>query len=212
MQSAAIAALIGCLLCYPRLAHWSNRSYPIWYLEATLLLGGFVLWALVFAWHTEYTHRPVITLKLEPVPYILATLAAVVVAFLLLRVVDPPLRIRFPEDYPSTFQQWSAMTLFSLGFTKLFLIYAPFAWSLRLCKREWMAILLTVLFGVCVVVIQTHSLPKPIALPTLCVLALFRAGTSLVSVWLYSRYGLILVCWWSLLLQSRHLLALTGGS
>jgi hypothetical protein len=64
-----IAAAISALVCYPRLSLWANRVYPLWYLEAVLLLGGTVLWAFVFAWHTKYTGRPVFNWKCEPGPW-----------------------------------------------------------------------------------------------------------------------------------------------
>jgi hypothetical protein len=48
IKSAVIAALLGCLACYPRVDIWSDRPYPIWYLELLLVLGGFVFWAFVF--------------------------------------------------------------------------------------------------------------------------------------------------------------------
>lgn len=205
MKSAAIAALAGSLVCYPRLALWPNRSYPIWYLEAILLLGGFVLWAFVFAWHTKYTNRPVFTLKLEMTPCLLATVAGILMASMLHLFVDPAFRVRTPEDYPANLEQWIAMTLFSLGFTQLLLVFAPYDWSVRLFKRRWIAILVTVLFAVFVLVVKTRSSPTPIAPSLFYVLIIVRAGISLLSVWFYSRYGVIPVWWWGFLLQTRHL-------
>src|SRR5258708_40307359 len=61
LRSALIAALLSALVCFPRLSLWSTRVYPLWYLEALLFLGGTVLWAFVFAWHTNYTGLPVFT-------------------------------------------------------------------------------------------------------------------------------------------------------
>src|SRR5689334_23331276 len=80
VRSAIIAACVSAALCLPRLLLWSTRKYPIWYLEAVLLLGGTVLWAFVFAWHTKYTQRPVVTLKIEWLPLAIATVAGVALA------------------------------------------------------------------------------------------------------------------------------------
>ena len=212
MKSAALAALAGCVVCYPRLALWAERSLPIWYLEAVLLLGGFVLWAFVFAWHEQYTHRPVFALKLGVARCLLATGAGILAAFILHQFVDPACRTKTPEDYPANLGQWTAMTLFSLGFTQLFLIFAPYDWSVRLFKRRWLGILFTVLFGVFVLVVKTRSSPTPIAPWLFCVLIAVRAGIATISVWLYSRHGVILTWWWGFLLQTRHLLDLMGGS
>ena len=63
LKSAAMAAAAGSLACYPRLALWPGRPYPMWYLEAVLFFGGLVLWAFVFAWHTKYTDQPVFNFK-----------------------------------------------------------------------------------------------------------------------------------------------------
>jgi hypothetical protein len=210
VQSAALATLAGALVCYPRLALWSERSFPIWYLEAVLLLGGFVLWAFVYAWHTKYTGQPVLTLKLSTAPLLLATLAGIFMAVLLHWFIDPAFRARTPEDYPAELQQWIAMTLFSLGFTQLFLVFAPFDWSVRLTKQRWIAMLFTVLFGVFVLVVKTRSSPSPLAPSLFWLLILVRAATSFLSVWFYARHGMILAWWWGFLLQARHLLSLAG--
>src|SRR5438067_13802472 len=113
LRSAALMASVSAVLCLPRLLLWSTRKFPLWYLEAVLLLGGTVLWAFVFAWHTKYTGRPVFNLKLEPVPLLIATLCGIAVAMLLHFFVDPRLRLRNPEEYPANLQQWFAITLFS---------------------------------------------------------------------------------------------------
>ena len=206
VKSAAIAAVAGAVVCYPRLALWSGRAYPIWYLEAVLLLGGFVLWAFVFAWHTKYTGQPVFTLKPTTAPLILTTLAGIIMAGLLRGFVDPAFRVRTPEDYPEDLQQWIAMTLFSLGFTQLFLVFAPFDWSARLVKQRWIAMLFTVLFGVFVLVVKIRSSPEPLAPSLFWLLIIVRTTTSFLAVWFYSRHGLILTWWWGFLLQTRHLL------
>ena len=208
MKSAALAALAGCAICYPRLAYWPKLPYPVWYLAAVLLACGFVLWAFVFAWHAEYTKLPPFNFKLNTSPFVAATLAGIVIAFLLHQFVDPAFRERMPEDYPASLGQWIAMTLFSLGFTQLLMVFAPFDWSVRLTKRRWIGILFTVLFGVFVAAAKAHSASAQIPSSLLCPLLIARAATSFLSVWLYSRHGVIAASWWSFLLQARHLLEL----
>ena len=212
MKSAALAAVGVSVACWPRLALWPNRSYPIWYLEAVLLLGGFVLWAFVFAWHKKYSGRPLLTLKLAATPCAVATVAAVVLAATLHGFVDPLFRANTPEDYPANLRQWFAMTLFSLAFNQLLLVFAPFDWSIRLFRQRWAAMVFTVLFGVFVLVVKTRSSPVELATSSFWVLVVVRAATSLMSVWLYSRYGAMLVWWWGFLLQARHLVGLAGDS
>jgi len=212
MSSAAIATLVVTLACYPRLALWPNRSYPVWYLEAVLLLGGFVLWAFVFAWHAKYNERPVFAFKLPVNACVLVTLAAMVMGACLHGLVDPLFRASTPEDYPTDFRQWIALTLFSLAFNQLLLVFAPFDWSLRLFQRRWVAMLFTVLFGVLVLVVKTRSSAAELAPSAFWLLVIVRAVNSFLSVWFYSRYGVMLVWWWGFLLQARHLVDLAGDS
>jgi hypothetical protein len=212
VKSAAIGALAVGLACYPRLALWPSRGYPVWYLEAVLLLGGFVLWAFVFAWHAKYAGQPVLTLRLPSKPCIVATVAGIFMALTLNEFVDPLFRASTPEDYPANLPQWIATTLFSLGFAQLFLVFAPFDWSIRLTQRRWFAMLFTILFGIFVLVVKTHSSAVPVEPALFWLLVVVRAATSFLSVWLYSRYGLMLVWWWCFLLQTRHLLGLAGAS
>ena len=208
VKSAAIAALVVALACYPRLVLWAGRAYPIWYLEAVLLLGGFVLWAFVFAWHSQYTGRPLFTLKLPGASCIQATLAGIITVAILYWFVDPQFRATMPEDYPADLQQWIALTLFSLGFNQLFLVFAPFDWAMRLSKREWFAGAFTILFGLFVLVVKTRSSSVEIASSLFWLLVIVRTATSLFSVWFYSRHGVALMWWWGFLLQTRHLLHL----
>jgi hypothetical protein len=51
-------------------------------------------------------------------------------------------------------EQWLAMTLFSLGLKQLFVVFAPFAWLIRLFGKKEPAFILTVVFGLIVVVIR----------------------------------------------------------
>src|SRR6185312_8072794 len=104
------------VLSFPRMWLWENRPSTLWYAEATIFLCGFVLWAFVFAWHTEYTRRPLFTLKIEPFIFVIATLAGIMAALGLHLLVDPGLRARHPQDFPADFKNWIASTLFTLSF------------------------------------------------------------------------------------------------
>jgi hypothetical protein len=205
LKSATIAALLSALACYPRLFLWLKRPYALWYLEAMLFLCGIVLWAFVFGWHTKYTGRPVLTFKPELVPFVWATFAGVGIAMLFHVGLDPSLRLRTPEDYPTNIEQWLALTLFSLAFTQLYLVFAAFAWFVRLFQSIWMAAILTVLFGVFVLLVKNHASPSPMATPLLMALLASRIALGALSVYFYLRGGLLLAWWWGLLLQSRHL-------
>jgi hypothetical protein len=126
LKLASIASLVTALACYPRLSLWLNRSAPIWYLEAVIFFCGIILWGFVFAWHTQYTHRPVFILKLEYAPFITVTLAGIAVATAFHLFLDPVLRLKMPADFPADLKQWLAMALFSVAFNQLFFIIAPF--------------------------------------------------------------------------------------
>ena len=164
MTAAGIAAALSAMLALPRLLLWENRPFSVWYPEAMILLCGFVLWAFVFAWHTEYTHRPVFRFKIKLSLFAYATLAGVIVAIGLHWLIDPTLRALNPQDYPVDLRHWIASALFSLAFTQLFLIYAPFAWVMRLFRNEQVAIWVTVAFNLLVLVLKTNSSPMPLPL------------------------------------------------
>jgi hypothetical protein len=206
LKSAVIAALASVVVCYPRLA--SYRVYPLWYLEAILVLGGIVLWGFVFAWHTQYSGRPVFQLKFEPGPFALATLTGIGAALVLRLTLDPGLRTATPTDFPRDFTQWLAMTSFSLGFSQLLLVFAPFAWSLRLFHNRSAAIAVTVLFGVVVLLVKERSGANPLSTALFAGLLLTRIASALWSLQLYLRGGVLLVCWFHLLVLARHLCGL----
>ena len=205
LRAAALAAAVTAVACLPRLWLWTRRAYPLWYLEAVLFLGTIVLWAFVFAWHTQYSGRPVFNLNLAPGPWFLATALGIVTAVLLQLLLDPALRVRTPEDYPTNVSQWVGMTLFSLGFTQLFLVFAPFAWLLRLFQRVEPAVVLTVLFGLFVFWIKNRTAATPIPPLMLVGLLAFRVVGGFLSVYFFLRGGVLLVWWWALLIHFRHL-------
>ena len=193
LKSASVAAIITCVACFPRFTLWQMRSYPIWYLEAVLLLGSMVLWAFVFAWHTKYTGQPVFVRKTDARTRALATFAAILLAVVLHLFLYPGLRQRTPEDYPASLEQWVAMTLFTLAFNQLFLVFAPFAWCVRLFQRKWWAASLTVLFGVFVLVVKNQASTTPLPASLFVSLLMVRLVIGTISVYLYLRGGVTLV-------------------
>src|SRR5581483_5496327 len=200
LKSAVIAALISAVLCAPRLAMWPKRPYPLWYAEAVLFFCSIVLWAFVFAWHTEYSGRPVFTLKWKPPLFAAATLAGMVAAIGMFFLVDPAMRLKVPEDYPHSLAQWLAMTLFSFGCSQLVLLFAPLAWLIRLVRNRRVAMTLTVALGVIVWALKVRTLATPLPpLLLLQVLAVRITGSALV-VWFYLRGGAALVWWIGLLM------------
>ncbi len=212
IKSAALAALFTSVACCPRLTLAPQLHYPTWYMESLVFLGGTVLWAFVFAWHTKYSGHPVFNLNLAPRPWSLATVLGIVMAVLLQLLLDPALRVRTPEDYPTNVTEWVAMTLFSLGFTQLFLVFAPFAWLLRLFRRVDVATVLTVLFGLFVFAVKNRAAPIPIPPLMLVGLLTFRVVGGFLSVYFFLRGGVLLVWWWTMLIHLRHLFHLEFGS
>jgi len=207
LRSAIIAGLCSALVCWPRIATVPHQRYPVWYLEAVVLLGSIVLWGFVFAWHTQYTQRPVFTLKVGAWPLALATGAGLATTIFWHFMIDPWLRVKAPLDYPTTTEQWLAMTLFSLGLKQLFFVFAPFAWLIRLFGKKEPAFILTVVFGLTVILIRECRLASPLlAEPFFLGLLVLRGAAQALSVYLYIRGGVLLVWWWDLLFLSRHLL------
>ena len=211
LNLAAIAALASALACYPRISLWTGRSAPIWYLEGAIFLCGIILWSFVFAWHEPYTHRPVFVLKPEPKLFLAATLIGIGAAVVFHLWLDPSLRLKLPEEYPTNLKRWFAQVLFALAFNQLFLLFAPFAWLMRLFKNRRAAISLTVLFGVCLLAMKIRSLPTPIPSLPLAALLAGRIVMGFLAVSFYLRGGVLLVWWWTLLFEARLLPCLTGS-
>lgn len=199
------AALASAVLCLPRLLLWSNRIYPIWYLEAIIFTGGFVLWAFVFAWHTKYSGRPVFTLKIPPADFIAVTVTGIVTAIALACLLDPVSRPALPEDYPTDWKSWLARCLFTLGLDQLFIVFAPYAWLIRLFRSRRMALAFTVLFSLVVLLLKVRMAHAPIGSALFAILVISRILGTAASVIVYLRGGLVLAWWWGFLLQVHYL-------
>ena len=195
LKSAGVAALLTSIVCYPRFAQWQN-DVAIWYAEAVMFFGSFVLWAFVFAWHTQYTGRPVFNHRIEPRLWLVATAIGVLVATVLHVFLDPTFNVRTPADYPTSVEEWLAKTAFAVAFYPLFLTFAPFAWAIRLSHRTWIAAAFTVLFGVFVMTIKVQSAPTPLPPTVFWELLVLRLVLGSCSMYFYLRGGAGLV-WWS---------------
>jgi hypothetical protein len=205
MTAAAAAAAGSALLCLPRMVQWPKRPFALWYVEATIFLGGFVLWAFVFAWHTEYTRRPVFTWKIKPSRFAAATLAGVLCAVGLHYFLDPKIRPLLPEEYPADLEGWLATALFGFAFTDLFLIFAPYAWLVRLTRNERVAAGLTIAFGVAVWLLKFRASPNVIPSSLFLELFAMRMVQGIFGVWFYLRGGVLLLWWLGFLIEARHL-------
>jgi len=210
VASAAIAAALSALLSLPRILLWENRPFTPWYILATIFFCGFVLWAFVFAWHTEYTKRPLFTLKIKPFIFFIATFAGIFVALGLHWLIDPTLRARHPQEYPADLQHWIAATLFTLFFAQMFLLFAPFAWAMRLFRNEKVATWLTVAFIALVFALKANTYSPPLPALILTRLLFLRIASGFLAVWFYLRGGIFLAWWIGLIIESRHLLTIYG--
>jgi len=211
-RNAAIAALMTALASYPRLSLWLTRQGYAEFLTVFLGMCAFMMWLVVFGWHEKFAGRPPITLRVEPKPLALSTIAAVGIGALMFRYADPSLREIVPKDFPQSFQQWTTGTLFRLAFIDLFLIFAPFAWFIRLTKNRTASIVLTIGLGVFIWVLKARSSPGTIPASIGIALLLARTLTSWIAVALYVRGGAVLVWWFALLIECRHLVALARNT
>ena len=207
---AVIAGLATALASYPRIALWMNPSRPIWYLEAMIFLCSIVLWGFVFAWHEPYVRRPVWRFRLEPRLFLMVTATGLVVAAAFHFFLDPSFRAQVPQEYPADLEHWLAQVLFSMFLTQLLLLFAPFAWLMRLFRNRRAATLLTVLFGAFVWIIKNQSLPAPVHSALFAALLAGRVVMGFLAVWFYLRGGILLIWWWTILFEARLLPDLAG--
>lgn len=189
---------------------WEKRPYLTWYIESILFCCGFVLWAFVFAWHTEYTHRPLFNFRIKPLLFASATVVGVIASLGHYWLLDPSLRPFNPEDYPVDFPHWVAHLLFTLSFNQLFLLFAPFAWAMRLFRNEKVATWVIVALGVLVLALKTNASPQPQSAPLIAALVTVQIASAYFGVWFYLRGGIFLAWWIAFLIDARHLLTFVG--
>jgi hypothetical protein len=162
----------------------------------------------VFGWHRQYAGVNPLMFPRVPRLWVFATVWGLAECAWLCLMVDPSLRAIRPEEYPTNWQAWLAGSLFTLALDPLFLCFAPFAFFIRLSRRQSTAVALTIMFGVFIQFLKLSSSPAlherwlVVALMTTPVLASF------VSVYLYLKGGTWLVWWVALLTQLRLLPAL----
>ena len=206
LKFSVIAALVSTVAAYPRLAAWSDRAAPVWYLVATIFFCTIILWGFVFAWHTRYSGRPVFVLKVGIKPFIATTVLGILLAMGYHQWLDPALRPLLPKEYPADANSWLALLLYTLAVNQLFLVFAAFAWCLRLTKNLKLSVILTALLGVFVLVTKIGTLPASPTLSLLVALLVVRIVVGFLAVGIYLRGGVLLVWWWTLLFQVRLLL------
>jgi len=212
LKSAGTAALITSLVSFPRLALWSDRPHPLWFLSLTLAWASFILWSFVFGWRPQRAHRPILAVKARPALWSAATSAGCAGAVMLRLFIDSVLQPLLPGDYPDTHETWLAMTLFTLAFDQLFLCFAPFAFFVRLLQSQRAAAGLTVLFGVALVCLRIKSLAALVSPFFIAELIVWRTAAGFLTLYFYLKGGALLAWWWVLLLQLRHLITLTVPS
>jgi hypothetical protein len=203
MRSAAIAAAITALACYPRLWLWTDRPNALWFMVTLLVLTSFVLWSFVFGWYPARAHHPVIHPALSQHDWLIACAMGLAGALVLAIAVDPKLKVLNPADYPESFHAWTAHALFSLSFSQLFLCYAPIALFLRLFRDPTLAILLTILLGEFLLGLQLNAASFQVDLPFRLLLFGLRALLGWASAYLFLRGGVLLGTTWSFLLECR---------
>ena len=209
LKSAGIAALITSLVCFPRLALWSDPPHQLWFLSLTLAWASFILWSFVFGWLTQNALRPILAVKATSALWSVATLAGIAGAVMLRLFIDSVLQPLVPGDYPDTYGTWLAMTLFTLAFDQLFLCFAPFAFFVRLLQNQRAAAGLTVLFGVVLLGLRIQSLASLVSPFFIAELFVWRTAAGFLTLYFYLKGGALLAWWWLLLLQFRHLITLT---
>ncbi|MBI3876940.1 MAG: hypothetical protein HY300_13470 [Verrucomicrobia bacterium] len=205
LRASALAAALSGLACWPRLALWTERRDAIGFLLAVVAVCAFFLWNFVLGWHERYAQRPVFA-RVEPKLWGRVTALALMVAVVIHFAGDPFVRPLAPEEFPNDLATWAAMLLFGVGFGSVFLVFAPFAFFVRLTRRVNWSAAGTVLLGVLVVFLKAGARAEPLPAGWLAALMLARAVGAAWVVWLYLRGGAGLVWWCGAVVQARHLI------
>jgi hypothetical protein len=204
---ALLAAIVACALCYPRLAAWEERGFPLTLMMPVFAWAMFVLWGFVFAWHFEYGRRPVLGLEtFNGKFWSIVSLITAGAALGLHYLVDPKLRVLTPEVYPTEWNSWVRTSLFAVAFEPLFLCFAPYAFFIRLTKRQDAAITMTVVFGLFLLALRINAAHTILSAWLLIELASLRVLAGFAQVYLYLKGGALLVWWVVFILQLRLIL------
>ncbi len=122
-------------------------------------------------------------------------------------VVDPLLKTIRPDFFPQSLSAWAESLPWKALLQPLLLIIAPYAFALRLTRREWAGFVLALLVQQCILFSQLWS-SNPV---TAAMLVLLSGGVyTLIKTWCYTRWGLagpvvLVIC-----IQLRHLVRLLG--
>jgi hypothetical protein len=205
LRAAGIATLLTGSACYPRLSIWDRLEGHVFANLLVLMWCIFVLWAFVFAWHKEYFGQAPIRQDL-PVRFWASIGAAGFGAAVLLRLaLDPWLRGVAPWNYPESGMEWTAVVLFAVFFGALFLIFAPFAFYIRLTRNARVSSVATVLGATAVMLLRYLATADDRSVSTAALLAVVFAGQATVSLTLYLRGGALAVWLFMFLVETRHL-------
>jgi hypothetical protein len=205
LNQAVLAAAITALASYPRLLLWTEKQLALPLLLSAIFICSIVMWGFVFAWHTPYAHHPVFFTPPGQKLFAGVTLAGIIFALGYRLWLDPALRSALPNEYPANRLEWLATVPFVLTFGLLFLIFAPFDWLLRLCRKERIALGLTAAFvaGIAAMKMQSHADAIPTNIFIGCLTARFLGG--LMATFLYLRGGIVLAWWWAIIFELRLL-------
>lgn len=203
MLQAALAALITCVACCPRLLLWLERPYAAVPMCLMLFVCTYVLWAFVFAWQKPYAGHPAFGSGFPPRLWAAATLCAVAWAAILHFLIDPQLRAVTPKEFPTSVTLWLAMALFTVALNPLFLTFAPYAFFMRLFRRPQLCVPLTVLFGVFVLFLKLQSGAKLPPFSLALELTALRLVGGFVALFFYMRGGVPLVLWMVMIQECR---------
>jgi len=206
LRSAGIATLLTGGACYPRLSIWDRLEGQVAANLLVLMWCIFVLWAFVFAWHKEYYQREPIRLDLSWRNWVWIVAAGGLVAVALRVGLDAWLREVAPWNFPESGKEWLAIVLFAVFFGSLFMVFAPFAFFLRLTRRVRVSFGATVLGAVGVMMLRYLLMGSDRSAGALALLVLLFAGQTVLALGLYLRFGALAVWVFLFLVEARHVL------
>ena len=211
MARAAVAALLATLAGIPAAATSPKNLYPMWIWAPVMFLCVYMMWSFVFAWHFEYSGRPVFTPPFKPALWLGATLYAVGAGLLVHWFLDPAIRRTIPDQFPASLGSWAATALLQSVVWPLFVNFAPFAVFMRVTRRQTVSLALTVLWAVLLQYLLLANQPNLPPMGVTMALMLRTVVGAFLGVYFYLNGGALLVCWVVLLAQTRLLLDLAAA-
>ena len=211
MVRAAVAGLVTALTCLPALMMSAKLPGTVWVMWPLLYWCALMLWAFVFAWHFEYSGRPVFQTAFKPKLWLGATAYALAAGVLYSLFVDPALRRLVPAEYPAGINAWLVACPFQILFAPLFICFAPFAFFMRLTHRQTVATSLTVVVSLFIAYLRLRMLPTLPPIHITGALLVMRAVSGFLSVYFYLNGGALLIWWVALLIQVRLLFEIVAA-